>query len=250
MGKTLRISDIQTDDILFFDPSYRQECYSFCEQRDIDCLPSLDDPSQVYVRRDQGKDFIAENIGPKRKIDGRQHAFRPEVLAAFRDNRLLFVYTDNELTGVVHFSDFNRQAVSVYLYEMLFQYERLLRTFLHRSGLNNDDMIAFFKANPSYGDLKRKYGGAGDVTKPPFEPFYLRQLIGLVNWTNEVKLNIEVNQVRNMTMHAHGFVDVDDWAKGDQIYQFEPFEKVFGQVLLLHADYRKVKNRISFMNER
>jgi outer membrane protein assembly factor BamE len=45
------------------------------------------------------------------------------------------------LTGVVHFSDYNRDAVSAYLFAQIARYERDLRELAKRCGLTNEDMV-------------------------------------------------------------------------------------------------------------
>jgi predicted NACHT family NTPase len=60
MTKLLRIADIETKEVLFFDAEFREKCFKFCTQRDIEFLPSLDDPSHIYVRDDTAEKFKVE----------------------------------------------------------------------------------------------------------------------------------------------------------------------------------------------
>jgi hypothetical protein len=144
MVRILRIADIQTSDVLYFDPGFREKCYEFCKKRNIDFLPSLDDTKQIYVRDDEQADFHVRTVDSAQTIDGSRRAFDLAILEVFRANYLLFVYTQGEFSGVVHFSDFNKPVVHSYLFDVIFQYERTLRHFLHRNGLGNTDMVGYF----------------------------------------------------------------------------------------------------------
>ena len=82
MTTILRISDIETKDLLFFDADFKEKCFNFCSQRDIDFLPSLDDVTQIYVRDETTSDFKVEFLSEQRKINGFQRAFDLQVLNA------------------------------------------------------------------------------------------------------------------------------------------------------------------------
>src|SRR5687767_4703682 len=120
-------ADIQISSILFYDPDLKDECYKFCVKRNIDCLPALDNPRKVYVRDDVIFDFLEEEVKDERIIDGSLNIFEPTLFEKFVTHPLLLVFSNNDLTGVVHFSDYNQPAVSIYLYEVFLSYEKALR---------------------------------------------------------------------------------------------------------------------------
>ena len=182
-----------------------------------------------------------------------QSAFSRETLEAFERNHILLVHSDGELSGVVHFSDYSKPAVSVYLYELFFQYERALRAYLRAHELHNDDMLAFFELRlKDDRRYQRRIDGFRSrivelAREPEFQRFHLNDLIGLANEAGKIVLNNDVVKLRNMIMHAHELVDMKDWRTDDLVYDFESFRRFFELALALHADFRKVKNRIAFL---
>ena len=258
MNTVLRIADIETKEILFYDAEFEEKCFNFCKQRDIEFLPSLDNPSETYVRDDIADGFKLETINQERKIDGTQNAFHSMVLDTFHKNHLLFVYsTNNELSGVVHFSDFNKSIVNTYLFQLLFQYERLLRTFLQEYGFNNSDMVKYFESKVTQAKKRSKdfyqrkinnyLKEQAEIDKlPPFQSFYLDDLISFTNAQGN-NLSVDVIQVRNTIMHAHELVNMQNWNADDYIFDFASFEKFYTSALTLHRDYKNVKNKVAFL---
>jgi hypothetical protein len=254
--KTLTIADIQTSDLLYYDPDLKEKCYQFCKDRDIDCLPSVDDPKTVYLRDDIKRNFQPAPATKDRSVNGETSIFDPDMLERFRQQHLLMVYHGNDLTGVVHFSDYNKPVVSIYLYELFLSYEKTLRNLLIQSGKNNADMIAYFeekKAKEQKSEvivyLSKKindYHKEGSKRKvPPFEVFYLTDLTALINHMKIIKIT-DFSNLRNMVMHANEFVHRQDPTTDDFIFEFEPFEKFFKLAVKLHIDFKRVKNRIAF----
>jgi hypothetical protein len=247
MKKILKISDIETKEILFFDSELKERCFEFCEKRGIEFLPSLDNSEEIYIRDDIDK-FKVESISKERQIDGFQRVFSSQVLNAFKKNHLLFVYTERELSGVVHFSDFNKPIVSTYLFEMFFQYEKALRVFLQRCRLNDYDLIVFLKNESSNKRRIAEYERSKDKADklPPFQLFYINDLINFAN-TKDISLDVRVKELRNMIMHAHELVNMQNRSADNFIFDFETFEKFFNYAITLHQDYKKLKNRINFL---
>ena len=231
MNKILRISDIETKDILFFDAEFQEKCFKFCSQRDIEFLPSLDDSTQIYVRDDNTQDFKREPISEQRKMDGFQRAFDSQVLDAFRQNHLLFVFTEGEFSGVVHFSDFNKSSVSLYLFEVLIQYEKTLRIFLQECALRNSDIVKFFenKVTQAKKDSSRNFyqkriddyqKKRAEIEKlPQFQSFFLDDLISFANTVQGTNLETNVRKLRNMIMHAHELVNMENWSADNFIFE-------------------------------
>jgi hypothetical protein len=265
MKRKITISDIQTTDLLFFDPDFapeiKDQCFKFCRDRDIDCLPALDDANKVYIRDEKSLSFRAEEITSMRKVDGTLNIFDRQLLQRFSDQSLLLVYSDADLTGVVHFSDYNKSFVSVYLYELFLAYEKNLRTLLRKYSLKNHDMIAYFELKKSkvkrekdiefYEDkIQQSYDNIKKNTKlPQFEVFYLKDLIALVNHRKIISLKDEVFELRNLVMHAHEFVHMEDPETDDFIYNLASFKKFFHQVNILISDHKRVKNYLAFTSE-
>lgn len=256
----LTIREIQTSELLYYDPAYGRAGYEFCQNRDIDCLPSLDNPFLFYRRNDETQDFEAEELVEGRCISAHQSIFYPQLLERLRTYHILFVIDDDELCGVVHFADYNKQVVSNFLYTCLANYERNLRQLALLSGLTNADMGSYFREkmeqreakgeDPSY--FRRKLDAfereAPKLSQtPPFQLFYLDDLLGLLKHRDIVTLQGNVRELRNAIMHAHELVNLVDVTTPDYIYDFASFETFFEQVQALLHDARRVENRIRFM---
>ena len=257
ISSTPKIADIQTSNLLYYDPDFKDLCFRFCQKRDIDCLPSLTDPSKLLLKTEAG--FEEQDVSPGRKVDGDTPLFAPDLLERFRGCPLLFVYNKYELTGVVHFSDYNRPAVSSFLFNLLSSYERSLRKLLSLHNLKNQAMLEYYQsaANSTKNEVSRtifsnklaEYEGKRDRNErlPVFECFYLVDLIELTKKRKIIKLDVNVNHLRNQIMHAEDPVSLDDAGRGDLIYTFDSFQTFFNQARLLIQDSRKVRNKITLL---
>jgi hypothetical protein len=257
----LRISDIQTTELLYYDQDYAADCYEFCKQRDIDCLPAISEPSDFYYHRvDESKGFRLQSVETERRLPGFTYIFNPDLIDRFREHAVQFVYEHEELTGVVHFSDYNRPEVRIYLYALLAEYERNLRMLAIRSGLTNHDMKAY------YEDMQEAVKGDSNQTwffnkrlrryekiqqeapqKPPFQGFYLNDLIRLINHRGIMTLDEKVVDLRNMIMHAEEMVHMVDVTTPDYVFDIDSFAAFFELVQTLLRDAKRVKNRIAFL---
>ena len=245
--KTLRVADIETSELLYYDKVHEESCYQFCEKRDIDYLPSVDDPSKFYQREDSVRGFVKTDMLSEHCVDGNLNIFHPDLLKAFERSPLLFVFTHKELTGIAHYSDYGRKPVSLYLYDLLFEYERDLRELLDAKGITNQQMCDFFQQT---GQKRKTRDCRKNLAKmsrlPPFQSFYLIDLIGLLEHHEIMNLDIDVNKLRNQIMHAHELVDQIDYHADDYRYNFDSFKTFFNRVQSLLGDMKRVKSRIQF----
>lgn len=239
----LHISDIQTKEIFFFDEAYRKECFDFCNKRNIDFLPSLYDSNEIWHKVGDG--FKSTIITEKAKINGNTKAFDEKIVEAFRENNLLFVYSGSELTGVLHFSDYNTHIANVYLFGILSQYEKMLKEYLRKHGVTNKAIIDF-SGNSQYRSKKFQE----KINK--FQELQCLYLIDIINFTNDSKIaniqlnNIDVIELRNMIMHAHELVDKKNFDDDNLIFDFISFEIFFNRVIILNRDFLRLKNRMNF----
>ena len=93
LTKVITFSDIQTSDLNYFEPNHVGDCYKFCEDRDIDYLPVLDDQDSIYFRDISSKTFQRQIITEDRKVNGSINIFENQMLQRFTDNYLLLVYS-------------------------------------------------------------------------------------------------------------------------------------------------------------
>ncbi len=239
------ISDIQTREILFYDPAFEKESYAFCKDRNIDCLPSLDDPFAIFLRDDQKQTFREKRIDESRRISGAIPIFRSELLGRFHVQPLLLVYENDELSGVVHFADYGKPLVSLYLFELFFEYEKALRELLRRHKFKDEDIIAYFDSK-GYGKKIKDYRNLTSKEKrPDFESFNIKDMVDFINEKELYKVG-DVRELRNMIMHAHDLVNREDPDRNDYIYKYDSFEEFFNWVVTLHQDYRRLTNRLAF----
>lgn len=255
-NKRIILNDIQTSDLLYYDPGLENACFKFCQMRNIDCLPSLCNPLEYYRRTEDS--FCIAEVVPEMRVNCNKNIFDASLLDRFRYQHLLFVYADDELSGVVHFSDYNKPLVDTYLFSMLSAYERSLRTLLKANGLTNRHMLDYFQSvidSPATSNDRNKYKKrCRDYEKyqseneklPEFEKFYVDDLIGLAKNKLGVEISEEVKDLRDDIMHAHELVYRRNPHLADYIYDFASFERFFLLVLRLLQDYKKVNNRILF----
>lgn len=261
------ISDIQTTSLLYFDPDYPNLCRQFCKQRDIDYLPSLEDPKIIHQYNEATDEFVEKVICDEHIVSGHTNIFDPALLAQFRQQPLLFVHTGDYLSGVVHFSDYNSPAVSLYLYQVFFGFEKTLRELLIFHRLDNMDMVDYFmqsraaacseveenrfsrKLRP-FEKKKKKGQEKGEIVIPKgplFQTFCLDDLIGLAINKGAIRLSPDVVQLRNDVMHVHDYVQLIDFEAGNDIYNLESFEAFFNRCATLHQDLKRVRNRIAYL---
>lgn len=253
------ISDIQTSTLLYYDCEFAEQCFQFCLQRDIDYLPSIDDPSSAYHLNKSPRGFTEVEIDSAQKVDGQVRIFHPALLDRFAAQPLLFVYDDEYLTGVVHFSDYNRPTVSAYLYQTLFDYETALRELLVLHRFTDQSMLQYLAQRKASATTK-EYKGNGNgksgesdrkvlpITKgPPFEQFYLRNLVHFICDQNIISIDKCVLKLRNGVMHAHHHVELDAEGVGYAVYDRNSFAEFFQSCLALHRDLKRVRNRIAYL---
>lgn len=255
MLETPRFSDIQTTDLVYYDADFEDACLSFCEQRDIDCLPCLTKSTLFFRKTITG--FQEEDLTVDRLVDSQTQIFDPRMLERFDADPILFVTTNGYLSGVVHFSDYNKPVINTYLFNLISSYERALRKLLCLYDLSNDDMLYYFQSvleDTKNGKEKRDAysklnGYKEDFNRnhkmPAFECFFLLDLIHLAGYRKIISVSLSTNSLRNSVMHAHEQVSLDDAYRGDFIYTFDSFEKFFNKVKALLEDYKKVNNKIT-----
>jgi hypothetical protein len=254
--KRIKLEDIQITDILFYDPDMEEACLRFCQERALDRLPSLSDPEMCYQITESG--FSEVGVPFNRRVDSKIFIFNPTLLERFRENQLLFVYENKELTGVVHFSDYNNPAVSAYLFTLLASYEKALRKLLALNGLINQDMLDYFQevVTTTENDERRrlfsqkledykKYRARNDKAHA-FERFSLRDLVEFAKKREVIEVGDNVSELRNMVMHALEFIQLKDANRDDYIYDFESFTIFFEQVTTLLLDYKRVTNKFAW----
>lgn len=249
----LHFDRIMTSQVLFYDNSFEAICMNYCQERYISYLPSLDNFDICYRFAD--RKFQEERIDESQKVSVDDDIFDKLVVEKFEAHQVLFVFEKNELVGVVHFSDYNRSPVFIYVYSLLLAFEKGLRELLIRIGLSNEDMIEFLELHQNENDYYKKqleyYSGSKikDEMKEleTFQMFYLKELIGLVNYKKILRLSESVNYIRNIVMHAKNPVKYEDYEVAGLIYNIESFKKFFESIKSLQSELREVTNKNNYM---
>jgi len=259
----LHIGDFQTTDLLYYDADYTEKGYQFCEKRDIDCLPIIGDSEHYYWRGEEKGQFEHRLVEEERRLPAGTDAFQSDLLERFKRFPVQLVYQDGDLSGIVHFSDYNRDIVSQHLYGVLSQYERDLRALARREGRKNSSMAQYFSDKleeaKAKGDEKKQDYFRGKLEHydrqkeqrgklPEFDTFYLEDLLGLLKHERKMKLSGGVTNVRNAIMHAQELVHMRDMTTPDFIYDYDPFARFFRDILELLEDVQRVRNWLKYLD--
>ncbi|MCA0355174.1 MAG: hypothetical protein LCH85_24535 [Chloroflexi bacterium] len=225
MIERVRIADIMTpaDEVIFYDPAMEDECVKFCKNRNIEYLPSLEDPNnKAYCRSEKG--FFEEiTLDDSLKIDVNLDAFSEQALSKFKQNKVLFVYNYGEFCGIIHFSDYNNDKIKVYIYSIILLYETSLRKILR---INN---------------IK-------DLRGMDFEKHRIGELIDEISKNDKIKMRITNKDIlrnfRNSIMHFHTTIKNKGINLDKFIYEENDFIVFTKNVNILMYEIRRVKTYI------
>lgn len=255
--ESLCFDKIMTSEVLFYDDAFNEDCKKFCKKRNITYLPWKKDERFCYKLVDDK--FKKKRITESQKVNVKEFVFQASVVEKFQKHQVLFVHRNSDIAGVVHFCDYNRNPVSVYGYALLLEFEKKLRKLLVSNGLNNDDMLAFFskkRDNFSKGNDKGYYGRkvkffqkAENQAKmkelEPFQMFYLKDLIDLLNFKNIYTVPDAINDdLRNTIMHSKNVVKHEDYVTSRLIYNFASFCEFIELIMLLQRESESVSKQI------
>ena len=236
-------------EVLLYEPEFVDECKRFCKERDITFLPSVSNNFKCW--KCANDHFFEFDIEESQIVNIIADMFDDISFEKFRKHNVLFVQDQNHLAGVVHFSDYNKEPVFVYLYTLLLNFESNLRVLLGYSGLNNKDMREFFesrKTNAVYAERLENYEKNKDKIEQSqlFQWFYLSDLIDLINSRSTINIDKKVCELRNPIMHVRKLVEHQDYAMADRIYDFNSFKVFFENVKLLRHEYKRIVNHVRY----
>lgn len=250
--KTLSISEIQTSDIIFYDQNIKHQCKSFCEKHRVDHLPSYDGKYKYTLTLDKNS-LTKSEIEPDHFIEGQEDIFAGSTIDRFRSHPIMFVRSHGRLTGMVHFSDYNANVVSSFLYGQLGEYEKSIRNYLLKEGYKAEDLIEDLE-NKSKHEYSRSrldyYLPLLSKEIDDLNIFSLRDLIFFANDHCRAELNVDVANLRNQVMHYTEFVGKQVTDSDTFIFDFPSFEKFTKHVEHLFEDTLKIKNNLFFSDNR
>ena len=253
--------------ILYYDKEAESACMDICDYLKIDNLPGINGRSFFEF---QGNKFLGLPVRKKHRVQVSDTLFERQILNKFRDNRhnVLFVYEGDVLRGVVHFSDYNKDALLQSIQDDVLSFERKLRQLILLNGFTNADMLAYFRIkSTSKGSLRdkeyyesrlkyfdRKFNEIESLG--PFQLFDFSDLLnfsassytGAIHKTTVYKWNgakvagAEIlKELRNMAMHGKNPVAKN---KSTSIYSMDSLEKLSFSLRVLRKEYSSVSKKI------
>lgn len=245
---------IMTSDVLFYGDAFKEDCKTFCNKRNITYLPSGNNANVCYKL--DGGEFKKKGIEESQRVEVTDKIFDNSILDKFRRHHVLFVYRNNKIAGIVHFCDYNRDSVFLNIYPLLLQFERELRKLLISHGLRNEDMIEFFKNHSGKEHYPEKFEHytsekiqKGMKELEPFQAFDLKDLIGLVNSKDILRMSENICDLRNHIMHVKNIVKHKNYEISSLIYSFESFDRFFRLIRNLGPEIERVSKAILPLKE-
>lgn len=236
--------DIMTTNIIYFEDLIDIEREDFCERRNITYLPSKTKTFGAYKFSVMQFKFLT--ITKTQKILYNKKIFDEDILKIFKKSEILFIYDSDELKGIVHFCDYNRDPVFIYLYSLILKYKKDIISLLIEKGMTNQDMIKFFdehRDNEHY--MKKLKKCMKDDFKfkeiEPFQLFELSDLISLLSANEIIKISNKVIELRNHVMHFKNPIKHQDYELETLIYNFQSFENFIINIEIFNKEREKIK---------
>ena len=234
--------DIMTTEIKYFEDFEKEkDAKKFCEDREVTYLPLKG--NNLLVREFKNGHFGEIELQESQKIKPTKKIFDKDVIELFDKSRVLFVFSKDKLKGIIHYSDYNREPVYIYLYSQILNFEKSLRGLLIIKGLKNEDMINYFEEKARDGDsnFRHKFDYINRNRESlksfsEFQLFYLSDLIFLLDDRLKVSINQKVKDLRNDVMHSKDFVEHKDYQELPSLYRFSSFTEFFELVLTFYKE--------------
>lgn len=254
MVETLKyatISQISTKDLRFYDPDDIAGSMDFCVKLGITYLPDRN-RKQFYELVD--KSFVLRQLSEVEQCNPWDLIFSEDTLAKFRKNNsdnVLFVTENNRIKGVVHIVDYNREFVFTEFYRLIFNFETMLREYLFASGVNNSNIIEFFKqkSDQAKGNSfwKRKHnefisGKSKEKLQESLGPLQIFYLSDLLNYYLNLNMIAEVEmksiiRIRNKIAHSVDIISQRRDDNAEKLYNFKGLEQFVKDAVTFFACY-------------
>lgn len=254
----LTFKDIMTRSVVYYDERYIETCRDFAETRKISYMPLIDDPEKCYKYDLDAKRFEKKALWIKdpQSVEVTNDIFKWSLIEKFKDYEVLFVKNEKNLVGVVHFSDYNRQAVYREVYNQLYLLERGLKYYIATFSQEKTNIYEWLKYLKENSDLTRH---KNITLNPKYQKRYSITLEDLHNsgasihhillFANQKELldngedHIEkIRLLRNKIAHSELLIKVE--SKTDQSFRIEDFETLLDRIKSLRIVLRQVSNCI------
>lgn len=242
MNSGLEISDLMTENVVYFSDEDEEDLARFCELRDIDYLP-LKKGFKV-MEYDDG--FSEEKLTSDRILAPDERIFDQEVIEGFLDGvGVKFVTSGGEIKGVIHFSDYNSKKLYTELYRVLHGIEQDLRRILEGKKIKEED-------------LEKKWRNPGNQALP-LSTSGLKDLIARAEKEEDLDIEFRKDQVeeskkqivvlRNRVMHSKEMVLMQDSSKENLSFSNESFSYFVDRAREAYKLKDKLERRVEKLPE-
>lgn len=224
MKSDLEISDLMTDDVIYFGDEDEKDLAEFCEIRDIDYLPLKE---SFEVMEYDGEGFSRKSLLPDMILAPDSKIFDKKVIESFENNSSVkFVSSGDKIVGVIHFSDYNSKDLYIELYGVIHELEQNLRRFLEHKELNE-------KVNLEE-DLEISNFNPRDMALP-LSTSNFSSLIKKIDNSDEIDIDFrqekftekdyQIVELRNRVMHSKEMVLMQDSSKQELNFSEKSFKR-------------------------
>lgn len=193
-----------TSKIIFYeDFKDHSERINFCNQRDISYLPSKKNNNVFFSYKKEQDIFEKDLIKNTDKLEINDFPLEKSILNSFSLNKeIKFIFKNQILVGIVHFSDYNGENIYIHLYSELLYFERTLKDLLNSNYKQKEveNFLMTYVCEKRLTNYKKDTKGFF-----PFEKLSLSDLIKFYNKKREVKLSEKICKLRNKVMHFNQF---------------------------------------------
>jgi len=239
----LEISDLMTEDVVYFSDEDEEDLAEFCELRDIDYLPLK---QGFKVMKFNGEDFSEEGLSSDMILAPDDRIFDQEVIESFLDSLgVKFVTSGGQIVGVVHFSDYNSKELYTELYSVLHEIEQNLRRLLEHKELegkiNLEEELEISRFNPE--DM------ALPLSTSNFS-YMVQQIASIDKVAIEFKAekftdkDYRIVELRNRVMHSKEMVLMQDGSKNQLNFSKDSFGRSLDRIKETYRIKRELEKKV------
>lgn len=251
----LCFSNIMTRNVRFYEDGTADENREFCKDKNLTYLPSRDGKLRYSLDGDRST-FKKEDITSEYNVTADEVIFSTEIRDKFKKNDILFVYKEEKIVGVVHYSDYNSLIVYLYLYSKIMIFEETLRKYFDAKGVSNQDVIDYFTdkiktcnhKETDYFCSRITYFKKQEEKMRELKPFQIFAITDLIRYANsQFKLEIgnkKISDLRNNIMHFRILVRYDTNDDSEFIYDYKTFEELLENMRYLDKQQEILEQQI------
>lgn len=261
-----QFKDICNTDIVYYSEKYKETCRKINELLYINNFPSFNDNKfWEYKNKNWVETKINRNF-QKKTIDYVFDDVYWDIEETDRiDDKILYVYDDDNLFGVLHYTEYYSEIVFNQLYKNFYSFETSLRNYIIYNNYGYEDFLIFFdekskssKNNKEYWINRRDYlqkelKKGAENKFPNLQVLLFLDIIRFCNHKKE-KLKIDfnkeyINELRNIIMHSKtsdNFIEKFDWNSFKKfLFLVQDFKKIFIELKQLLNQIKK-EDRIKY----